>query len=78
MNNEYRYLVTIAFWIVLWMFVPWVALPLFIIVTVRHFIAVRKQRKLQAISLLIDRDRWSRMEGLSESEKQDPADWWKL
>jgi len=75
MSNEYRYLLLVGFWIALWVFVPWVALPLFIIVTVRHFMSIRKQRK-QAVAVRIDRERWANMEGFNEQE-QDPADWWK-
>ncbi len=76
MNNEYRYLLLLGFWIVLWTFAPFIALPLFIIVTVRHFRAIRQQRQAQAVAVNIDRQRWAQMEGFNEQEP-DPADWWK-
>lgn len=78
MKQEYNYLLLIGFWIMLWSFLPWVALPLFIIVSVKQFLAYRKQRQLQEVSLMIDRERWARMEGFTPSATEpDPADWWK-
>jgi len=78
MNAEYRYLMILAFWVFLWVFVPFIALPLFIIVMVRHFVAVRKQRKQQEqAQALHQHDRhWYHMEGIQSTGK-DPADWWK-
>ena len=78
MKNEYKYLLILGGWIALWSFLPWVALPLFIIVAARQFMAYRKQRKQNEVAKNIDRERWAKMEGFYECEQvADPADWWK-
>jgi hypothetical protein len=76
MNNEYAYLMQVVAWVLLWTFVPFIALPLFIVVMVKHFRTIRQQRKMQerAQALHVYDRQWSRMEGMNE---QDSADWWK-
>jgi len=76
MNNEYHYLGILAFWVLIWTFAPIIALPLFIIYSVRNFRAVREHRQNQEYAKRIDRERWAKMEGLTEDE-YEPADWWK-
>ena len=76
LSNEYRVLLTVAFWIFIWTFAPYIALPLFIIVVFKQFRDARRQRKLHEAQVAAN-DRWMRMEGLYEQQKTDPADWWK-
>ena len=81
MRAEYRYAAIFAFWMILWALAPAVALPLMLFMVIRHFVLIRRERRLQEVAVEFHgngRDvRWAEREGFGEEKQADPADWWK-
>jgi hypothetical protein len=76
MKIEHRYLTQFVAWMVLWYFLPIVALPLMLFFVVRHFKALKVHRRNQEVAEVMHRydDRWAELEGFTEPE-QEPEGW---
>ncbi len=77
MKAEYKVFFWLGFWLFLWTFLPFVAAPLMLIMVIRHFKQVRKQRQLNEYAQKLHNfdKQWAEMEGFSA--EYDEADWWK-
>lgn len=80
MKPEYNYLFVVCGWVLLWTLAPLIAFFAFLFMVLRHFLNIRRQRRLRARARVVHQhdSRWSQLEGFGqEQESTDQEDWWK-